>query len=322
MHRRSFLVAMATLAAARQALSQPARPRIGVIVIPLLPNPMTQALERGLRELGYAPGRNIDIDYRSVEGRPERLPADARELVQLHPDVIVAGGGAPAVKAALNATSTIPIVFPASGDPVGEGLVNSLARPGGNATGLSILSIELSAKRLQLLRELLPSLRSVAILQDLAMRTTMDQVSATQEAGAKLAMRLHVLSVESPEHYEAAFEAAKKAGAEALIVLPSSAFNASRRQLIRLAAQHRLPTLWEHKLFTESGGLLSYGTDIPDLYRRAAVYVDRILKGAKPADMPVERATKVELVINAKTAKTLGITVAPTLLARADEVIQ
>jgi len=176
--------------------------------------------------------------------------------------------------------------------------------------------------RLQLLRELRQPLRSVAILQDLAMRTTMDQVSATQEAGAKLAMRLHVLSVESPEHYEAAFEAAKKAGAEALIVLPSSAFNASRRQLIRLAAQHRLPTLWEHKLFTESGGLLSYGTDIPDLYRRAAVYVDRILKGAKPADMPVERATKVELVINAKTAKTLGITVAPTLLARADQDIQ
>jgi putative ABC transport system substrate-binding protein len=182
---------------------------------------MAQALERGFRELGYVPGRTIHIDYRSAEAR-------------LKPDVIVAGGGAPSARAAMKATSTIPIVFPASGDPIGEGLVKSLARPGGNVTGLSILSIELSAKRLQLLRELLPRLQTVAVLQDSAMRTTLDQISATEQAAAKLAIRVHVLSVASPEDYEAAFDAAKKAGAEALIVLPSSAFNANRRHLTRI----------------------------------------------------------------------------------------
>jgi putative ABC transport system substrate-binding protein len=297
-------------------------PRIGLIVVPPLPNPMARAFERGLQELGYLPGRNIDIELRSLEGRLERLPAIASELARLQPDVIVAGGGAPSARAVMNTTATIPIVFPASGDPVGEGLIKSLARPGGNVTGLSILSVELSAKRVQLLRDLVSRLSHLAVLQDHSMRTTLDQVSATEKAAAALGMKLEVLSVESAEQYEAAFQAASKAGAEALIVLPSSLFNANRRRLIDLAEKYRLPTLWEHRLFTESGGLVSYGTDIPDLYRRAAGYVDRILKGAKPAEMPVERATKLEFVINLKTAKALGIVASPTLLARADDVIQ
>ena len=324
MRRRRFLGGIAGFALLGPARAQPAGriPRIGVIVVPGMPNPMAQAFERGLRELGYDPPRNIHIEYRSAEGRPERFPALAADLVRLRPDVILAGGGAPSARAVMKATSTIPIVFPASGDPIGEGLVKSLSRPGGNVTGLSILSVELSAKRLQLLRELLPHLKRAAVLQDLAMRTTLDQVSATQKAAADLAMELQVLSVQSPEQYDGAFATAKSAGTDALIVLPSSAFNANRPQLIRLATKHALPALWEHRLFTESGGLISYGTDIPDLYRRAAGYVDRILKGAKPADVPVERATKIELVINLNTAKALGIVVAQTLLVRADEVIQ
>ena len=324
MDRRAFLAAVVLLGTCPPARAQQGRKpvRVVVITVPALPNTLTRAFEEGMKELGYIPGSNIDIVYRSVEGQPDRLPAMAAEAVKLQPSVIVAGGGAPSVRAAMDASRTIPIVFPASGDPVGEGIVKSLKSPGGNVTGLSVLTTDLAGKRLQLVRELLPKVHRVAVLQDVKMRAQFDHVGSTRQAAVELGISLDVFTTESREAYAGAFAAAKKSGAEAAIVLPSSAYNADRRMLIALADQHRLPVLWEHRLFTESGGLFSYGPDFAQMYRAAARYVDRILKGAKPANMPVELAAKLELVLNVKAAKTLGLALAPSLLARADQVIQ
>jgi len=322
--RRAFVAAVVLLGTCAPARAQQNRkaPRIVLITVPAIPNALTRAFDEGMKELGYVPGSNIDVVYRTVEGRPERFPAVAAEAVKLQPSVIVAGGGAPSARAAMNATSTIPIVFPASGDPVGEGLVKSLKSPGGNVTGLSVLTTDLAGKRLQLLRELLPKVRRVAVLQDVKMRAQFDHVGSTREAATELGLTLDVFQTDSREAYAGAFAAAKKAGAEAAIVLPSSAYNADRRLLIALADQHRIPVLWEHRLFTESGGLFSYGPDFAQMYRAAARYVDRILKGATPAQMPVELATKLELVLNVRAAKALGLALPPSVLARADQVIQ
>jgi putative ABC transport system substrate-binding protein len=324
MRRRTALFALAGLVTAPvlRAQQRAKVPRVAVLTAPPLPNPMTEAFRRGMRELGYSEGQTLELDLRSANGRPERFPALAAEAVKANPDVILAGGGTPSARAAMRATKSIPIVFPASGDPVAEGLVRSLARPGGNVTGFSIVAPEISGKRVQLIRDLLPGVKLIAILQDPVLRAGYDQVGATEEAARELGIRILTLSPAKPEDYETNYAIAKSAGADALVVLPSSAFNANRTQLVALSAKHRLPTVWEHRQFVESGGLASYGPDIIELYRSAARYVDRILKGAKPADLPVERAAKFDLVVNLRTAKSQGLTVPQSVLVRADHVIQ
>jgi putative ABC transport system substrate-binding protein len=234
----------------------------------------------------------------------------------------VSGGGTPSARAAMRLTKSIPIVFPASADPVGEGLVASLARPGGNVTGFSILGREISGKRVQLIKDLHPRVKRIAIFQDSVLRSGVDQIGATEEAARESGIQIMVLSPSRPEDYESNYTIAKNAAADPLIVLPSSSFNANRKALIALSAKHRILTVWEHRQFTQDGGLVSYGADITDLYRQTARYVDRILKGAKPADLPVEQATKLELVINLKAAKALGLKIPPPLLVRADQVIE
>jgi putative tryptophan/tyrosine transport system substrate-binding protein len=292
------ILIVTALAAPLGAEAQPAGkvPRIGVLSAGAAPSlDFADILRRGLAELGWIEGQNILIDYRYAEGRPDRYPALIAELLSLKVDVLVVGGGTPGARAAKQATTTIPIVLPIVGDPVASGLVLSLARPGGNVTGLSMLNTEISAKRVQLLREVLPTVKRVAVLSDPVV-TALD-LDATQAAARSFGLRLQVLSVGS-EDFHGAFEAARKAGAEALIVLASSVFNHHRQRLVDLAAQNRLLAVYEHRQFPDAGGLMSYGPDLGDMTRRAAKYVDKILKGAKPADLPVEQPTKFQLVIN------------------------
>jgi len=301
--------------------AQPAgrNPRIGILRPGSPPDPLLDAFRQGLRELGYEEGRNIRIEYRWAEGRDERLPGLAADLVRLKVDVIVAGAGA--VEAAKHATATIPIVMPVSGDPVRAGLVASLARPGGNITGLTSLSGELPGKWMELLKETLSRVSRVAVLWDPASDSS--QVKTSEVAARSLSVRLHVLKVGRADGFEPALAEARKNDAGALIVLGSPFFYVHRTRLVALAAKHRLPTIYAQREFVVgSGGLMSYGTDFHPQFRRAAIYVDKILKGAKPADLPIEQPTKFEFVINLKTAKALGLTIPPALLARADEVIQ
>ena len=295
-------------------------PRVGVMYAGAAPNPGAEALRRGLAELGWVDGQNVVIEWRYAEGRPERYPALVAELVRLNVDVLVAGGGTSGAQAAQRATGTIPIVLPVIGDPVAAGLVSSLARPGGNITGLSMLNTEISAKRVQLLQEVMPAVARIAILRDPS--TPAADMTATEAAARALGLRLQVLRAGRPEELPGAFQAVRKTGAEALIVLASGFFNTQRRQLIDLAARHRLVTVWEHRDFADDGGLMSYGPNLVDMNRRAARYIDRILKGATPADLPVEQPTVFELVINMKTARMLGLTIPPAVLARADRVIE
>ena len=293
--------------------------RIGFLRVSSPPDPFTEPFRQGLHELGYVEGRNISIEYRWAEGRPERLPALAAELVRLKVDVIVAAG--PAVEAASQATTTIPIVMPVVGDPVRRGLVASLARPGGNITGLTNLSAELPGKWMELLKEILPGVSRVAVLSD--SHYTADQLSVSEAAARSLGVRLQVLNVSRPEELETAFAQAKKNRAEALVVLSSALFYVHRADLVAFAAKQRLPTIYHQKDFVVgSGGLMSYGPDFHDLFRRAAGYVDKILKGAKPGDLPIEQPTKFELVVNLRTAKALGLTIPESMLLRADEVIR
>ena len=319
--RRAFIgEALGTLALPLTAAAQAGRiPQIGVMYAGSAPNPGADALRRGLADLGWVEGRNLLIEWRYAEGRPERYPALIAELIRLKVDVLVAGGGTAGAQAAKRATSTIPIVLPVIGDPVAAGLVASLARPG-NVTGLSMLNTEISAKRVELLREVLPHVERVAVLRDPAAPPA--DVDATQAAARSLGLRLQLLSVGRPEELHGAFQTVKRSGAEALIVLASGFFNTQRRQLVDLAAQYRLVTVWEHRDFAEAGGLLSYGPNLVDMNRGAAKYVDKILKGAKAADLPVEQPTVFELVVNMKTAKTLALTIPPSVLVRADEVIE
>jgi len=292
-------------------------PRIGV-AISVLPSPNADALRRGLAELGWVEGRNILIEYRYTEGRQERYPAVIAELISLKVDVIVAGAGTAIV--AKHATSTIPIVVPVVADPVAVGLVSSLARPGGNVTGLSMNNTEIITKRVELLREILPKVARMAVLRSSA--TDAAQMGATQATARSLGVRLQVLGAARPEELEGAFAAAKKGGAEALIVFTSAVFSTHRRRLVDLAAQNRLVAVYEHRDFPDAGGLMSYGPNITEMYRRAATYIDKILKGAKPADLPVEQPTAYQLVINLKTAKALGLTIPPVVLLRADQILE
>ena len=266
--------------------------------------------------MGYVDGKNIAIEYRYTEGELDRLPDLAAELVRLNVDVIVTGAIS-SVRAAKNATATIPIVF-VVGDAVDSGLVSSLARPGGNATGLTFLAPELDGKRLELLKEAFPKVTRVAFLWRVP--TTRGDLLKEAEAVAKtLGLRLQSVGVRGPDDFESAFKTAKSGGAEALIVIANPLANTHRVRIVDLAAKNRLPAIYPSTVFVEAGGLMSYAPDIVDNWRRAAIYVDKILKGAKPADLPVEQPKKFEFVINLKAAKQIGVTIPPNVLARADK---
>ena len=315
-----FLLA-APLAAEAQA---PAKvPRIGFLSARSpTDNPyFIEAFRQGLRELGYVEGQNIAIEYRFAEGRPERLPALAAELVRLKVDVIVTGGP-PAPEAAKQATGTIPIVFAVAGDPVAEGLVASLARPGGNITGLASIAPEVVGKQLELLKEVAPKVSRVAVLQNPSNQAHPLRLRQAEGAARALGVQLHIVQARTPPEIDAAFAAMRSQRAGGVLVLRDPLFLAQRTQIAALAAKSRLPAVYGLREEAEAGGLMAYGANVPLMYRRAATYVDKILKGAKPADLPVEQPTKFELVINLKTAKALGLTIPPSLLQRADEVIQ
>ena len=329
-YRRSFLaapVALAALAAARAAGAQSARKvyRIGLLGMAAAsdiagPQPRsltTGAFVRGMRELGYVYGEHFTTEVRGADSKLERFPGLAAELVGLQPDVIVAPG--PALTALKQATSTIPIVMAASSDPVGSGYVQSLSRPGGNVTGLSLQSVDTLGKRLELLKELVPGPAPVAVLWD---RGNVLYWPAAEAAARARGWKLLPFEVRDVGQIEAAFKAATDARAGALLVDAGPVLFTQRRRVAELAARNRLPAMYELRPQVEAGGLISYGTDINDIWQRAAGYVDKILKGAKPGDLPVEQPTKFELVINLRAAKALGLTIPPSLLLRADEVIQ
>ena len=267
-------------------------------------------------------GKNIVIEYRHAEGKPDRLPALAAELVRLKVEVIVTGGGGGATRAAKEATKTIPIVMAGAVDPVGQGFVTSLARPGGNVTGLSTLTPEISGKRLELLKEIVPKLSRVAVLGTSTGTATARLLKEVEPAAAAFGVKLQFLDVRGPKDIETAFRAASKGRAEGVLVLTGPVINPQRKQIADLAAKNRLPAIFPFPEYVEAGGLMSYSANIIDLYRRAATYVDKILKGAKPADLPVEQPTKFEFIINLKAAKQIGLTIPPNVLARADKVIR
>ncbi len=309
-------------AAAQQAAKVP---RIGVLAQHRAPSPhLLEAFLQGLRDLGYVEGRNLVIEYRDAEGKVERLPALAAELVTLKVDVIVAPSTVAAL-AAKHATRTLPIVFAGAVDPVTDGLVTSLARPGGNVTGLSNFALELAGKCLELLKQAVPGVSRVAVLWQpggSGERTEKGILKEAEVAARALGVRLQVVEARGPADLDRAFSDMTKARAGALTVLGSPLFVNERRRLADLAAKNRLPAVYPGRLYVDAGGLMSYGTNLADLLRRAATYVDKILKGAKPADLPVEQPTKFELVINLKAAKALGLTIPRSVLARADQVIE
>jgi putative tryptophan/tyrosine transport system substrate-binding protein len=320
MRRRDFITLLGGAAAAWPLAAHAQRtktPQVGILDPGV--SHLFAAFRQGMRDLGYIEAQNISYVYRSAEGRPEFVPRLASELAGLQLDVIVTAATLP-VRAVKDATSTIPIVFAALGDAVATGAVTNLARPGGNITGLSFLNTEISAKRLGLLRETLPGARRVAVFSDPSVVRTF--VEATEEAARDVGLELRVLEIPAPEALEGAFDAAVKWRADALNVLSSAFFNAQRVRIAELATKFRLPAMYESDEFVRAGGLMAYGASFYDLFRRAATYVDKILKGAKPGDLPVEQPTKFQLVINLKTARALGLTIPPTLLALANEVIE
>ena len=281
-----------------------------------------QAFRQGLRELGYVEGQNIAIEWRYAEGQADRLPGLAAELVRLKVDVIVTGG-AGATRPAKEATAAIPIVMVQDSDPVESGFVSSLARPGGNVTGLSTLHPELSVKRLEILKELLPRLSRVAVFGTSTWPGNAQGLRETELAAGALRVRLQYVDVSRPEDFEIAFQAAGKAQAEAVTMLVwGPVMGPRRKEVAELAVRSRLATIYSERESVEAGGLIAYGPNIADLFRRSAIYVDRILKGARPADLPVQQPTKFELVINLKAARALGLAIQPSLLLRADEIIE
>jgi ABC-type uncharacterized transport system substrate-binding protein len=283
--------------------------------------PGAEAFRREFRALGYVEGKNIAFEYRDAEGKPDRLPAVADELVRLKVDVIVTASTAGAL-AAKNATRTIPIVFYSAGDPVATGLVDSLARPGGNITGFTVISAVLAGKRLELLKETIPKLSRVAVLWNPRDPGPAQQWKESQVPARELGLQLHSMEVSSADKYEDAFTAATKARSAALAVTLHTLANFNQKRIADLAARNRLPAIYPRGDYVESGGLMSYGPDQSESYRRAASMVDKILKGTKPADIPVEQPTKFELVINLKTAKALGLTIPPVVMMRAEKVIK
>jgi putative ABC transport system substrate-binding protein len=297
--------------------------RIGLLSLtpdPAGPLPLREAFLRGLRDFGWAEGQNVVVEFRSAEGKSERLPDLAAELIGLNVEVIVVSGEQ-AIDAAKRATRTVPIVA-ISSDPVGTGLVPRLMRPGGNVTGLSSLGRDLTAKRLELLKEAVRGLSSVAVLWNGADRAQALQWREMTVAARMLRIQLHSLEVQEPEDLARAFSALSSTRTEALITFTDPLTMAHRTQIVEFARRQRLPTMFEERAFVEAGGLMAYGPSLPDLFRRAASYVDRILKGARPGELPVERPSKLELVINLETVRALRLTLTPALLVRVDDVIQ
>ena len=332
MHRRKFIMALggALVAWPRAGRAQqaPKVARIGYLVIGSLESPegrkSLETFREALYELGYIEGQNILIEYRAADGKIERLSALATELARFKLDLIVAGA-TPAGLAAQQVFTTTPIVVTAMGDPVRDGLVASLARPGGNITGTTFLGPELVPKRLALLKEVLPKISRVAVLWHpgaFGERTMRDMLNEIADAAGTLGMQLQLVEVREPNELDHAFSTMARERAEALFQFPSAMLFSERRRIVELAAMHRLPSMFNGREFVQLGGLIAYGVSLSDLSRRSATYVDKILKGAKPADLPVEQPTKFELVINLKTAKALGVEVPTSLLRRADEVIE
>jgi putative tryptophan/tyrosine transport system substrate-binding protein len=281
-----------------------------------------EAFRQGLRELSYVEGKNIVIEWRSADGQFDRLPALAAELVRLKVAVIVTSGGA-LTRRAKEATSTIPIVMTNDPDPVGDGFVASLARPGGNITGLSTFAPELSGKRLEILREVVPKLARVAVLGSSTATGYAQTLKEIEPAAKAFKMQLQFIDVNvNAKDMETAFRAASEGRAQGMLTLNSAILGSQRTQIVELAEKNRLPVMYHQRDFVEVGGLMFYGVNVPDLSRRAASYVDKILKGAKPADLPIERPTKFELVINLKAAKALGLTIPSSVLSRADQIIE
>jgi putative ABC transport system substrate-binding protein len=326
--RREFITLLGATAAWPVAArgQQPERMRRVGVLMPLPADDLVgreriTAFLQGLQQLGWIDARNVRIDYRWSTGDDARIRKDAAELVALAPDVILATGGA-TVGALLQATRTIPVVFPIVVDPVGAGFVESLARPGGNATGFLLFEYGISGKWLELLKEIAPGVTRAAVLRDLTIAAGSGQLGAIQAVAPSFGVELSPFSVRDAGDIERSIVAFTRAPNGGLIVTGSPLALSHRDLIVTLAAEHRLPAVYYDRLFVPAGGLISYGPDILDQYRRAAGYVDRILKGEKPADLPVRAPTKYELVINLKTAKALGLDVPPTLLARADEVIE
>jgi putative tryptophan/tyrosine transport system substrate-binding protein len=298
-------------------------PRIGYLVanFPSTNPARNDAFRQGLRDLGYVEGKSIVIEWRYAEGKPDRLPALATELVRLKVDVIFTAGQA-ATRPAKEATVTIPIVMGFDNDPVGNGFVASLARPGGNITGVSTLAPEISGKQLELLKEIVPRLSRVAVLGNSNEPGNTQALREVEVAAGAFGVQLQHLDVRDPKDIETAFRAVNKGRADAILMLNSPVLNPHRTQVVNLAVKSRLPVIYGQSEFVEAGGLMTYGVSFTDLFRRAAVYVDKILKGAKPADLPVEQPTKFEFIINLKAAKQIGLTIPPNVLVRADKVIR
>jgi putative ABC transport system substrate-binding protein len=303
---------------------EPAKiPRIGILIASSASfySARVEALRQRLRELGYVEGKNIVIEYRYAEGKLERLPDLVAELVQLKVDVIVTAPGQGAL-AAKKASATIPIVFTDVADPVGTGIVSSLARPGGNITGLSVMAPDLNGKRLELLKESFPKVARVALLWNTGGSTGNSTLTDMEAPAKALGVKLQSLPVRSLDDFESAFARAKRDGAQALITTPSPLINTQQRQMLDFAAKNRLPAMYHTSEWVEGGGLMSYAPNFTDLWRRGADFVDKILKGTKPADLPVQQATKFEFLVNMNAAKQIGLTIPQKVLARADRVIQ
>jgi len=320
----AVILAVSVLSPLAAGAQQPGKvPRIGFLgaTSAFTEKSRIEAFRQGLHELGYVEGENIVIEWRWAEGKFDRLPVLAAELVRLNVEVIVTGGSTSS-GAAKKVTTTIPIVMAQTNDPVGSGFVASLARPGGNMTGLSTFAPELSGKRLELLKEVVPKLSRVAVFGDSTTPGNAQALKETELAARALKVQLRYLDILGPKDIETAFREASKGRADAVLVLGAPVLISPRRQIADLTVKNRLPAAYPVAEYVEDGGLMSYGVSVSDLYRRAATYVNKILKGAKPADLPVEQPTKFELAINLKTAKALGLTIPQSVLGRADQVIE
>jgi len=329
MRRRDFLTLLTGIICGWPTTSyaqqkQKPVPVIGILAAAAPDNAAAQqnlaAFREGLGEFGYVEGQNVAIEYRWAAGHFDRLSALAADLVDRKVDVIVTEGGDPSVLAAKQATSTIPVVFHTDGDPVARGLVASLARPGGNLTGVALHG--LAAKRIELLCDLVPQAEVIAILVNPKEPSAEGEIKDSQEAARAKGVQLHVVKASSESEIELAFTTLSQLRARGLVVVSSVLFSNNRAQVLALASGHAIPAIWGGRLITEAGGLLGYGSNFPAMYRQKGIYTGKILKGAKPADLPVEQPSKIELVINLKTAKALGLTVPPSILDRADEVIE
>ena len=321
-----LLITSVFLTTARATHAQPPTkiPRLGYLSASTLAaqSARIDSFRQGLRELGYVEGKNIIIELRSGEGKSERVPALAAELVRLKVDILVSAGST-VTRDAKAVTSTIPIVMAQDTDPVANGFVASLARPGGNITGLSTLSPEIGGKRLELLKEIVPKLSRVAVLGSSTEPANAQTLKEVELAAAAGGVKLQYLDILTPKDFETAFRAATKGRAEAILMMVSGPIaNSQRTQILELAVKNRLPVIYSGREHVEAGGLMNYGVYLPDLYRRAATYVDKILKGTKPSDLPVEQPTKFEFIINLKSAKQIGLTIPPNVLVRADKVIR